>query len=117
MKKRHIVAIISSIICTLASVALVISIAILFFEFWSSDLSYLETEGALPGVGLIGLLAMSQITVSLIVIGAVNALMSVFLAASIIRKYSKKIDSLGFSLIGINGIMSLFFIVSLIIAL
>ncbi len=115
MKRKHIAALVVSLICTLVAIALVITVAALFIEYRGSDMSDFENEDALPGTGLIGLLVIFQITVSLIVIGAINALTSAFLAASLIRKYSKRTDILCFSVIGVDSVMALFFIGALIL--
>ena len=117
MKRKHVAALVISLICTLVAIALVITVAALFIEYRGTDMSDLEGEGALPGTALIGLLALFRISVSLIVIGAINALLSAFLAASLVRKYSKKTDILCFSVIGVDSIIALFFIVALILLL
>ena len=117
MKGKHVAALVISLICTLVAIALVITVAALFIEYRGTDMSDLEGEGALPGTALIGLLALFRISVSLIVIGAINALLSAFLAASLVRKYSKKTDILCFSVIGADSVIALFFIVALAVIL
>ncbi len=110
VKNKHIAALAVSLICTLVAIALSILVLVMFIQSSSLDASDLSNEEALPGASLFGFIAMFQIAVSLNIIGALNSLMAIFLAASLMRKYSKKTDVLCFSIVGIDCLLSLFFI-------
>ena len=114
MKRKHIAAISVALICTIVAIALAVLSLILFLESANFDPSDQSNEGPLTAfAGVIALIAMFEVSVRLNAIGAINSLMALFLAASLVHKYSKKIDILCFSVIGVDSVAVLFFIVVL----